>query len=102
MMAFLFGDISDLVDESEGLAEIGKLERFGEVVAIDDAPARDLLGKALQFLSREGRNPAAARNAVFTGQVGHSKMPPATDSKQRRQRIDMRLEEAAILISALR
>ena len=47
MMALLFGDRADFIDESEGLREIRKLEGAGEVMTVHHAPLRHLIRQRL-------------------------------------------------------
>jgi hypothetical protein len=42
MMALLFGDSADFIDEGEGLRKIRKLEGAGEVMAVHHGPLRHL------------------------------------------------------------
>lgn len=71
MMALLLGELADSVDEVERLAEIGEGEDARDVMRVDDAPVRDLLGEFFEFFAGERRDATAAGDALLAGQVGH-------------------------------
>lgn len=67
MMPLRFGYLTDLVDKSERLPEIGKCKRAGEVMRVDDLPLRHLFCQGLKRLASEGQCFPAAGLASFRG-----------------------------------
>jgi hypothetical protein len=69
MMAFLFRDLADAVDEIEGGPEIGKGEALHQVVTIHHLPPQDLRFHVFQFGACERRHAPAAWDAMFLSQA---------------------------------
>src|SRR5438309_8329891 len=76
-MTLLLGYLAHSIYKIQGLREIRKCEISGEVVLVDHLPHWHFLPQISEFLALERRHAAPARNAGFTGQLGHKFSSPA-------------------------
>ena len=81
MVALCFGEVSDLIHESERLLEIRKCERARDMVPVHHLPIRHFLRQRVEFCPGERRNPSPARNAILNGKLGHEIHPPFVQRK---------------------
>src|SRR5262245_57332858 len=75
MVALLLGNRADGVDETQRTGEIGELERFLDVMILDDRPAVDARGERTRLVGAERRHATAARHADFLRQFHHDRHP---------------------------
>ncbi len=65
VVPLFFRKISNLVDEFEGFAKVGKLEGLRDVVPLNHIPAVHLLLQRGEFLTLERRHSSSAWDACF-------------------------------------
>jgi hypothetical protein len=63
MMALLVGELANLIDHRQGGAEVGELERPGQMMLVDGVPVGYLLAIRFQFFAAQGRGALAAWGA---------------------------------------
>jgi hypothetical protein len=76
VVALLFGDCANAIDEIESLFEVGELELAVKMMLVGDGPLWDASVDFLQFLAFERGNASLARNALFVGEFGHGESGP--------------------------
>ena len=69
MVALLFGERADFIDEIERLLEVGKLELAVKVMLVGNIPLRYASAQLLNFFAFEGGNASAAGDALLVGKL---------------------------------
>src|SRR5580698_494679 len=86
MVSLLFGERTDMVDQGEGLLEVGELELAMKVMLVGDLPLRDALVQPFNLFDVEGGNASTAGDTLLVRElfgrlVRHGRVPWVAGSR---------------------